>query len=163
MTAQLGRLIDWLVLLDPVPSGDWMVRHPGKYFHIPASVVNAACFIRADAVWPVSYSILNPITPADNRVRSVGHGAVCADVEVRDYVLNLCEHEAQIQRQAAAASRLAQQPRGGGQQATNDPHQDQVGNEIRNQHQGQPSPQGNHPPRLLAVHEHTHPDGPEQK
>jgi len=112
--------------------------------------------------WPVSYPIVNPITPADNRFRSIGHSAFCADAEVRDYVLNLCDHEALIQRQAAA-SRLAQEPRGGGQQAANDRHQDQIGNEIRDEHQGQPSPQGNHPPRLLAIHEHPHSDGPEDK
>jgi pimeloyl-ACP methyl ester carboxylesterase len=162
MTHQVGRPVNWLVLLDPVPAGDWAIRHPGKYFQIPASVLNAACFVRAQAGWPVSYPIVNPITPADNRFRSIGHSAFCADAEVRDYVLNLCDHEALIQRQAAA-SRLAQQPRGGGQQAANDRHQDQIGNEIRDEHQGQPSPQGNHPPRLLAIHEHPHSDGPEDK
>jgi pimeloyl-ACP methyl ester carboxylesterase len=136
MTTQVGRLVDWLVLLDPVPAGDWAVRHPGKYFQIPASVRNAACFARSGGGWPVSYPILNPITPSDNRMRSMGHSAFCADAEVRDYLLNLCEHEAMVQRRQQAPSRLAEQPGRGGQHAADDRHQDQVGDEIGNQHQG---------------------------
>jgi pimeloyl-ACP methyl ester carboxylesterase len=161
ITAQAGRTVDWLVLLDPVPCDDWAVRHGGKYFEIPSCIRNAACFHRAGGGWPVSYAIVNPITPADNRVRSMGHSAFCADPEVRDYLLNLCEREAQSRQQAP--SRLAQQPGGRGQQAADDRHQDQVWNEVGNQHEGESSPQWNHPPRLLAVHEHTHPDRPEQK
>jgi len=129
-----GRTVNWLVLLDPVPSNDWAIYHSGKYFEIPPTVLNAACFVRSGGGWPVSYPIVNPITPADNRVRSLGHSALCADAEVRDCVLKICEQEAQNQRQAA--SRLAQQPRRGGQQTANDAHQDQVGDEVRNQHQG---------------------------
>lgn len=134
ITAHAGRPVDWLVLLDPVPSDDWGMRHSGKYFEIPPSVQNAACFVRSSGGWPISYPIVNPITPADNRLRDIGHSAICADSEVRDYVLKICEREAQNQQHSS--SRLAEKPRGGRQQAADDGHQDQIGNEVRNQHQG---------------------------
>ena len=134
ITAHAGRSVDWLVLLDPVPSDDWGVRHSGKYFEIPATVRNAACFVRPSGAWPISYPIVNPVTPTDNRIRPLGHSAFCADPEVRDYVLKICDQAVELQRRDA--SRLAEQPRGGRQQATDDGHQHQVGNEVRDQHQG---------------------------
>jgi pimeloyl-ACP methyl ester carboxylesterase len=157
IAARVGRPIDWLVLLDPVPPGDWAVRHSGAYFELPAGVRNAACFRRSGGGWPVSYPIVNPRTPADNRVRGLGHSAFCADPEVREYVLSLSDQAAR------QASRAAQEPGGGGQQAADDGHRDQVGNEIRDQHERQAGAQGNHSSGLLAVHEHPHPDRPEQE
>jgi pimeloyl-ACP methyl ester carboxylesterase len=156
MAAHAGRPIDWLVLLDPVPSDDWAIRHFGKYFELPPGVLNAACFLRSGGGWPVSYPITNPLTPSDNRPRSMGHSAFCADAEVREYVLNVSDQEAALERHA---SRPAQQPGSGGQQAADDRHRDQVGNEVRDQHERQTSAQRNHPAGLLAVHEHPHADG----
>src|SRR5258706_4894745 len=117
LAAQMGRPIDWLILLDPVPNNDWAVRHAGKYFELPPAVRNAACFLRAPGGWPTSYPITNPLTPSDNRVRNMGHSAFCADPEVRQFVLGISDKEAAIELQASSA---AHKPGSGCQQAAND-------------------------------------------
>jgi pimeloyl-ACP methyl ester carboxylesterase len=97
--ARAGRAVEWVVLLDPVPTHDWAFRHDGKYFEVPASVGRAICFYRPPGIWPLSYPIVNPQTPSDNRMRELGHAEIPATAEVRKCVLELCD------QQAAAAAR----------------------------------------------------------
>jgi pimeloyl-ACP methyl ester carboxylesterase len=102
LAARVGRPIDWIVLLDPVPCDDWAFRHSGKYFEIPAGVRNAVCFYRPAGAWPISYPIVNPATPSANRQRNLGHADFGESAEVRDYILGFCAAEAAKSRPVAA-------------------------------------------------------------
>ena len=93
MAARLRRPVDWLILLDPVPYNDWAFRHAGLYFQLPTNIAKAVCYYRPAWLFPISYPILNPLTPSDNRLRSWGHNAFCADPEVRQCILSLCAEE----------------------------------------------------------------------
>jgi len=90
LAKHLHRSVQYLILLDPVPSGDWALRHAGKYFEIPASVIRSVCFYRPAGLWPISYPINNPASQNDNRLRELEHSEFCHNAEVRDCVLEAC-------------------------------------------------------------------------
>jgi pimeloyl-ACP methyl ester carboxylesterase len=94
LAARVGRAVEWLVLLDPVPCDDWAFRHAGKYFEVPANVQNAVCFHRPAGGWPTSYGIVNPATPSVDRMRALGHSSFGENAEVREWVMNACGVEA---------------------------------------------------------------------
>jgi pimeloyl-ACP methyl ester carboxylesterase len=158
LAAAVGRPIEWMVLLDPVPCNDWAIRHEGKYFEVPANVRNAVCYHRPFGGWPTSYSIVNPANAQVNRMRRVGHSDFGASSEVREQILALCDAEAAA-RTMAKASGAAKNQGQGGQQAAGQAHGDQVGNAVGNYKQSEARAQGNHAAGLLAVHEHAHADG----
>jgi len=90
IASRVSRAIDFLILLDPVPHNDWMIRHPGKYFRLPASVRNGICYYRPDGGWPTSYPIVNPKNWTDNRPRDLSHNEFCQNSEIRRYILAAC-------------------------------------------------------------------------
>jgi pimeloyl-ACP methyl ester carboxylesterase len=90
LAEQLHRPVDSLILLDPVPCHDWAFRHAGKYFTVPAQVKSSVCYYRPASIFPVSYPILNPSAPGDNRQRRIGHAALCRDPEVQKCILDAC-------------------------------------------------------------------------
>ena len=102
MAARLRRSVDWLILLDPVPYNDWAFRHAGLYFQLPANIGKAVCFYRPAWVFPISYPILNPQSPSDNRLRRWGHNAFCSDAEVRQCILGMCGQEQARMAQVSA-------------------------------------------------------------
>lgn len=102
LCSHLHRNVDWLLLLDPVPTNDWAIRHDGKYFTIPPTVHHALCFYRPEGIWPLSYPMLNPNSPGDNHLRRIDHSAFCRDPEVRHYLLQACEQLTDGSEQLAA-------------------------------------------------------------
>jgi len=87
---RVGRPIDALILLDPVPSGDWGIRHEGKYFQIPSNVREAVCYHRPPGFWPLSYPILNPASAGSNNMRRIGHADFGSSMEVHRTILEAC-------------------------------------------------------------------------
>jgi pimeloyl-ACP methyl ester carboxylesterase len=102
MAARLRRSVDCLILLDPVPCNDWAFRHAGLYFQLPANIAKAVCYYRPAWFFPISYPILNPLTPSDNRLRQWGHNAFCSDAEVRQCILGMCAEEQANKAQVSA-------------------------------------------------------------
>jgi pimeloyl-ACP methyl ester carboxylesterase len=90
LAEQLHRRVDSLILLDPVPCDDWMFRHSGRYFVVPARVASSVCYYRPSSFFPVSYTIVNPSSSGDNRERRIGHAALCRDPEVQKCILDTC-------------------------------------------------------------------------
>ena len=131
----VGRPVQWLMLLDPVPCKDWAFRHDGKYFEVPSNVEHAICFHRPAGGWPTSYGIVNWPDPTADHVRRMGHSDFGGNDEVRRQVLDFCEAEARRAR-TAQASRPAQKPGDGGDHAAGGGHRDQVGNAVGNDQQG---------------------------
>ncbi len=93
IASHVGRAINALILLDPVPTDRSLFRHDGKYFDLPSKVLSAVCYYRAPGFFPLSYPLLHPRTASDNRLRDLGHSEFCEDAEVRQYIVEACGRE----------------------------------------------------------------------
>lgn len=88
----LGVKVDWLILLDPVPTKGWPPRlFNTTDFIVPSNVQNANCFLRnAGLIPPYSKPIRSGPGSDKNKYMSLSHVGFCDNREIEIYIQDIC-------------------------------------------------------------------------